>query len=210
MSGAPAEDHLYARPDVLHGVDQMNDPLLAGDPADEEYEPLLGVDLILGQDGPIGSRLVLAQVDPVMDDPNPVVVNSIEGMNVLAHRLGNGDDAIGILVGGPLDPGTRSIRGAELLDLPGAVGFQRMRRQDQARPGELLGETAGQVGVPRMAMDNIHALEHPRHDQVPEHRLLKLLVPGVLARQFKLGLIPRTVRFPSRMSWSPKQMTETR
>src|SRR5208283_4031816 len=26
----------------------------------------------------------------------------------------------------------------------------------------------------------------------------------------KLGLIPRTVRFPSRMSWSPKQMTETR
>ena len=149
-----------------------------------------GSNSILGQDGLIGSWPVLAQIDPVMDDPNPVVGNSIKGINVLAHRLGYGDYAVGILVSGPLDPGTRSISGAELLDLPGAVGFQRMRRQDQTRPGQLLRETAGQVGVPCVAMDDVHALEHPRHDQVLEHRLLKHLVPGILARQFESRVDP--------------------
>ena len=190
VRGPRAEHHLHARADVLHGVDQMNDALLAGDPADEEDERLLGVDSVLGQDRRIGSRLVLAQVDPVVDDPHPVVGRSIEGMNVLPHRRGYGDDAVGVLVGGALDPRARLIRGAELLDLPGAVGLQRVRRQDKARPGQLLGETAGEVGVPGVAMDDVHALEHPGHDQVLEHRLLEHLVPGILARQLESRVDP--------------------
>ena len=79
---------------------------------------------------------------------------------------------------------------AELLDLPRAVRLERVRRQDQPRAGELLDQAAGQVGVPGVAMDDVDVLEHPRHDQVAEHRLQELLVPGVLVGQVELGVDP--------------------
>ena len=57
-------------------------------------------------------------------------------------------------------------------------------------------EAAGQVGVPGVAMDDVHALEHPRHDQVAEHRLLELLVPGVLEGQVETRVDPPDRQVP--------------
>ena len=39
-------------------------------------------------------------------------------------------------------------------------------------------------------MNDVDVVQHPRHDQVAEHRLLELLVPRVLERQVEAGLIP--------------------
>ena len=56
VRGPGAEDDLDAGPDVLDRVDQVDDPLLPGDPADEEDVRLVGVDLVLRQDGRVGRR----------------------------------------------------------------------------------------------------------------------------------------------------------
>ena len=175
---------------VLDGADEVNDPLLTGDPANEENVRPGRVDLVLRQDRAIGCRSILVQVDAVVDDPDLLVGNSVKRVDVLAHGGRDGDDAIGVLIRGFLDPGAGVISRAKLLDLPGAMGLERVRREYQAGSGELPSQAATEVTVPGMAMDDVDIPDHPRHDQVAEHRLQEPLVLGILKGECELGVDP--------------------
>jgi hypothetical protein len=50
----------------------VHDALLSRDSADKEYVGHFGVDVELAQDGRVRGRPVFAQVDPVVNDANPV------------------------------------------------------------------------------------------------------------------------------------------
>jgi hypothetical protein len=58
-----------------------------------------------------------------MNDVNLFKRHIVEGMHILSHGIGDGDDAVGVLVGCALHPGTGMIGSAELFHLPGAVRF---------------------------------------------------------------------------------------
>ena len=87
VGGPGAEDDLDARADRLDRVDEVDDPLLPGDPADEQDERLVRVDPVLRQDGRVGRRPVLVQVDAVVDDADLVAGDAVEVVDVVAHRL---------------------------------------------------------------------------------------------------------------------------
>jgi hypothetical protein len=58
-----------------------------------------------------------------MNDVNLFKRHIVEGVHIPSHGIGDGDDAISVLVGRPFHPGTGMIGGAELFHLPGAVRF---------------------------------------------------------------------------------------
>jgi hypothetical protein len=79
------------------------------------------------------------------------------------------------------------VGSAELLDLPGAVRFERVRGQHESGAGELLDEAAGEVTVPGVAMYNIGFVESPGHEQVADKGVHQLGVTGVLAGDGAFG-----------------------
>ena len=66
----------------------------------------------------------------------------VRGEDVLAHAAGDGDDAVGMLVGVLFGPGAQIITAAELLALPRAERLQRMCGDDQRRTVQHLGEVS--------------------------------------------------------------------
>ncbi len=86
--------------------------------------------------------------------------DAVERLHVVLHRLRHRDHAVGVLVGGPLDPARGVIGGAELLDLPRPVRLERMRRQHQRDVLELLHQAAGEMRVPGVAVDDVEIRRH--------------------------------------------------
>ena len=72
-----AEDDLNAAVQVLDGVDEMNDALLAGDAPDKQDERHLGVDLKCLQQRGVRRRTILLQIDAVVNHTNPVACHSV-------------------------------------------------------------------------------------------------------------------------------------
>ena len=89
-----------------------------------------------------GRRPVLVQIDAVVDHADPIERNTVELVHVALHRRRDRHDAVGVLVGGPLDPRRDVIRRAQLLDLPRPVRLERMRRQDERRALQILRHAA--------------------------------------------------------------------
>src|SRR6266446_2617632 len=175
-----AEHDLEPGLQVPDGADQMEDSLLPGDAPDEEDDGDLRIDTDLAERRRSLTGAILVRVDSVVDDAHTLWPHSVELLHILLHRLGDGDDAIRILVSGALDPGRRMVRRAQLLDLPRAVRLERVCRQHELRPGERAGEAAGKMCVPRVAVDDVGGLDRAHHGQVAHERVEELRMAWVL------------------------------
>src|SRR5467141_796081 len=99
----------------------MEDPFLPGDTPDEEDDGNLRIDADVAERRRSLTGAILVRVDSVVNDAYTLWRYFVEVLHILLHRLGDGDDAIRILVCGALDPGGRMVRRGQLLDLPRAV-----------------------------------------------------------------------------------------
>ena len=170
---------MNARPNVLDGVDEVDDALLTGDTANEQDERPGRVDAVARQHGRVACRSILLQVDAVVNDADLLVRHAVQVVDVHLHRFGHGHHAIGILVGGALDPRRGVVSGAELFDLPRSVRLQRVGGEDEGGPSELLDETAGQVRVPGVAVDDVDGVERAGHGEVADQSVHELAVTRV-------------------------------
>jgi hypothetical protein len=169
--------------EVLDRVDEMDDPLLPRDAADKQHERRVRVDAELREHGRVRRRPVLLQVNPVVDDADAFGRHAVEGLHVAAHRGRHGDDAIGVLVGGALDPRGGVIRRPELLDLPRPVWLERVRRQHQRDALERLHQASGEMRVPRVAVHHVGGGDRAAHHQIEQERGEELGVARVLRGQ---------------------------
>jgi hypothetical protein len=124
------------------------------------------------------------------------VVSAVGGHVVGAQHVGlgavrDGDDGVGFEDGGTLHPGAHGVAGAELLGLPGAQRFERVRGEHEWGAVEFFGEEAGHGDIPGMGVADVDALERLDLGEVEAEgfeRALELaggamgdLVPGLLA-----------------------------
>jgi len=90
-----------------------------------------------------------------MDDADSLFTDIEEGKDIAFGLLRNGDDSICHLKRGLFHPEAEIVASAELLTLPRAERFQRVNRDDKRNTVVQLGHDAAQVGVPRVAVDQI-------------------------------------------------------
>ena len=106
--------------------------------------------IVVGRGGEVVHR------DAVVDHVHLVRIDvRVGGQDVLLHAAGDCDDAVGVLIGVPLGPGAQVVAAAELLALPRAERLQAVRGDDQRDLVQLLGQTAGQAGVPGVGVDDV-------------------------------------------------------
>ena len=196
---ARAEHDLHAGLDVPDGAHEVQDPLLPGDAPDEEDDRDVRVHAEAAQRRGRVARAVLVGVDAVVDDAHPLGRDAVERLHVALHRLRHGDDAVGVGVGGALDPGGRVVGGAELLDLPRPVRLERVRGEHQLRAGERPREAAGEVRVPGVAVDDLGRVHRAGHGQVAHERVEQPRVAGVLRREAHRGRDAADAQVPVRL-----------
>ena len=160
VRGAGAQHHLNVLGDQVQRLEQVWQALLTGDAADEQQRRLAAVDVVTVEHGParvvVGRRGEVAHGDAVMHHDDLVGVEvRVRGEDVLAHAAGDGDDAVGVLVGVLFGPGAQIITAAELLALPRAERLQRMRGDDQRRTVQHLGEVSGQARIPGVRVGDV-------------------------------------------------------
>ena len=179
--GRPGAEHnLDAGVQVADRAHEMKNPLLARDPPDEEHDRNLRVDAEPPESRRSTTRAILVGVDPVVDDADALRWHPVQRLYVLLHRLGDSDDAVGVLVCRSLDPGRCMVGGTELLHLPRAVRLERVRGEHQPRAGERPREATSEVGIPSVAVDDVGRLHRADHRQVADERVEQLCVTGIL------------------------------
>ncbi len=170
---AGAEDELRAVVDLQRRVEEVDDALLARDPADEEDDGHVGGDAVPLES--VGPRVeaVFVRVDPVVDhlDPGRVDVR-VRAADVLSHRARHGDDRVGRFDRRALAERRDCIAaGSELLGLPRAHRLEAVRRDDVRHLMQELGHVATEVRVPGVRVHDVGAVELGRHREVDRHRL---------------------------------------
>ena len=101
---------------------------------------------------------------------HPLGVHGEQAQHVLARAVGDGDDRIGHLDRGPLDPRAHVVPAAELLALPRPQRLERVDGQDERDAVRLLGEDAGEVRVPGVHVDDVRVDRVGDHRHVPRQR----------------------------------------
>ena len=149
---------------MLDGPHEVDDPLLAGDAADEQDVRHRRIDA-MGLEG-VGRRVGVVEVgvDPVVDDVDARRVDAEVAEDVLARALADRDDRIGQLHRRALDPAAHVVAAAELLALPRPQRLERVDGEHERDAVRQPGEDAGQVGVPGVDVDDV------RIDRVRHHR----------------------------------------
>ena len=155
-----AQHHLNILGNQVQGLEQVRQTLLTGDAAHEQQGGLGTVDVVTLKHLP--ARIVrrrsskVRHGDAVVDHNHLVRVEvRIGGQNILAHATGNGDHAVGVLVGVLLGPGAQVVAAAELLTLPWAERLQGVGGDDQRRTVQHLGQVTSQAGIPSVRMNNV-------------------------------------------------------
>ena len=155
-----AQHHLNILGNQVQGLEQVRQTLLTGDAAHEQQGRLGTVDVVTLKHLP--ARIVrrrsskVRHGDAVVNHNHLVWIKiRIGSQNILAHATGNGDHAVGVLVGVLLGPGAQVVAAAELLTLPWAERLQGVGGDDQRRTVQHLGQVAGQAGVPGVRMNNV-------------------------------------------------------
>ena len=175
---AGAEDELRAGRDPLRGLEQVADPLLARDAPHEEDDGLRRVDAAGAQDVLVQGRRVEVEVDAVVDHLDDLGVHAVGRDHVALHVVADRDHAVGVAVGVLLQLAAEVVAGAQLLDLPGAVGLQRVGGEDERDALERLGQEPGPVRVPGVAVDEVDPRRAGGHLQVAVEGLEDPLVLG--------------------------------
>ena len=172
VGGARAEDELRGPVDLGGGVEQVNDPLLARDPAYEQNVRTLRVDAA-AQDH-VGRRIrpVLLRVDAVVDHRDPPRIDcGIAGEHIAPHAVGHGHHGVRALQADPLAEAGEPVAAAQLLGLPRPQRFQAMGGGHVRNAVEQLREVTGEVGIPGVAVDQVGVPDAGGHRQVHRHRL---------------------------------------
>ncbi len=167
VGGAGEEDDLRRVVEAERRPQQVGHALLARDATDEhdgragrvDAKPVDGVRLARGT--------VEIAVDAVVDDVHAVgIERRVAVQHVTPRCAAHGDHRVGGLVGRALRPRREAVPAAELLLLPGSLRLQRVRRDDVGDVVQQLGEVTGQVGVPRVRVHEIAALDASAHGEV--------------------------------------------
>ncbi len=164
---ARGEDDADPWVEVRNGIDQGRDPLLAGHPSDEQDVRGLGIDLVPRQRVALRIRREGDRVDPVVDDVDPGIVDLEVLEHVLAGRVADRDDGIGLLQRLALDPGRGVVAAPQLLALPWPQRLEGVDGHDQRQPVGLAHDQAAEVRVPGVAMDEVRVRGVDGHGQVP-------------------------------------------
>ncbi len=117
---ARAEHDPDLRIEVAERADEVHDPLLSRDAADEEEVRPRPIDAVALERRRCRDRPVLLGVDAVADDVDPLGSDGEMAEHVRPGPLRDGDHRIGHLERGALDPARHVISAAELLALPGS------------------------------------------------------------------------------------------
>jgi len=161
VSGAPAQSTSWTS---AGRAQQVRQALLAGDATDEDDGGAVGIDAQAADQLGVVDALPAVEVDPVVDDLDLRLVDRRVGaQDVAAHPVADRDDAVGGLVGLTLDPARDAVAASELFGLPGSERFEAVCRQDVRDPVQHLGQLAGRVRVPGVAVDDVgsgHVLGH--------------------------------------------------
>ena len=70
---------------MLDGVDEVDDPLLPGNAADEEDERLVSANTIAIKNGGVMCWSVLVEINAVVNDSDLLVWNAVEFLDVFSH-----------------------------------------------------------------------------------------------------------------------------
>ncbi len=154
----------------------MENPFLPRNASDKEDERRVGIDPEAPQHLRRVIRADLVGVDPIVNHADLLGRYAVQRLDIVLHGLGDGDDAIRVLIGRTLDPGRGVVRGAKLLDFPWAVGFQRMRGEHQSGAGQRARETAGEMRIPGVAVDDVGRVGGAHHGEVAREGIEQ---PGV-------------------------------
>ena len=173
LVGRPrAEDELCLGGQLERRVQQVHDPLLPRDPADEEHGRQVRVDAVLRECVGARIRLVLLGVDPVVDDLDQRGVDLRVGAHhVAAHRVRHGDDRVGALDPGALAERRQRVAArTELLGLPRPHRLEAVRRHDMGHPVQQLREMTAEDRVPRVRVHDVDTFGVGRQAQIDGHR----------------------------------------
>ena len=172
FEGARAQHQHGAGIESPRRGEQVRQSLLPTDASDEEHVgPVEGnavsLECLHRGIGPVG-----VGVDAVVHDMHPGGVHlRVRRQDVAAHALAHGDDRLGMGVRRCLHPGTHAVAAAELLDLPGPERLERVRRDDVRDIVEQPADVPGEIGVPRVRVEEIDSGGVAHHLQVDPERL---------------------------------------
>ena len=142
------------------GADEVQDALLAGDPADEQHEGHVGVDAEASHAVRHVASGVLVGVDAVVDHMHAGRVDGrIAGHDVVAHALADRDHRVGRLERRLLAEAGQGVAAAELLGLPRPQGLQAVARGHVRDGVAELREVSGEVRVPGVGVDHVDVVE---------------------------------------------------
>ena len=200
VSGAPAQSTSCApRVDQRRRVEQVLEPLLVRDAADEDDVRRRRVDAVALEHVGAVVGLVLLRVDAVVDHLHARRVDRRVALeHVVAHRAGDGDDRVRVLERGALAERREVVAAAELLLLPGPQRLEAVRRRDVRDAVVELRQVAGEVRVPRVRVDELRRRRRRRSSRGRR----------TSSRARRCPSAPPTAGTPSRRSRSaPKQWT---
>ena len=161
----------------------MRETLLSRDAADEEDVGAINGHAVTHKrlDGLI--RSVGLGVDAVVHDMHASGSHlRVRRQDVPAHALAHGDDRLRVGVRRRLDPGAHTIATAQLLDLPRAQGLERMGGDDMGDTVEQPPDMPGEVGVPRVRVEDIDPGGVAHHLQIDPEGLQCGVSAGELGR----------------------------
>ena len=155
---AGAQHHLHVGGQLGDRAQEQRQPLLPGDPADEDHRGPVRVDAELAHPVGVGARRPVVGVDAVVHDVDAAGVDGrVAAQHVVAHRRRHRDHRRGRFVRRPLHPGGDRVPAAELLGLPRPQRLQRVRADHVRHAVQQRGEVAGEVGVPGVGVDQVRA-----------------------------------------------------
>ncbi len=152
---AGAEHDLVTRSHVFDGTREVDDALLPRDAPDEEHEWPGGIDPVFLQRRGRLDALVFLEVDAVVDDFYALFRNVEKAEHIGLGLARDRDDSVGHFDRHPLDPRRKLVSAAELLPLPWAQRLERMHGEHEWDPVIQLRHDAGEMGVPRVTMDDV-------------------------------------------------------
>ena len=171
VRSACAEHQLHLRRQLGGRPQEQREPLLAGDPADEDHARAVRVDTQLAHPSRRVHRLPVLGVDPVVYDVHPAGVDGrVAAEDVVAHRGADPDHRVGCFVRRPLGPAGHGVPAAELLGLPRAHRLEAVRGHHVRGAVQQRGEVAGHVGVPGVRVHDLGPFAAAHHLEVHPER----------------------------------------
>ena len=133
----------------------MNDPFLPRDPSDKKKVWPLRIDPVFHQRIDLLRRPIFIQIDPVIDDMQPLRLDVEEPFQVGFCSIRNGDDCVRHFERRLFEPDGEIVSAAKLLALPRPKRLERMDRDHQRKTVVQLREDPAKMAVPRVTMNEV-------------------------------------------------------